>query len=53
MNKIITELILILCRLKYRKYGREIFYIKGIGKDEGEYLLYTRSKETAERMNRF
>jgi len=49
----ITKLIVLLCSLQYKKYGKPIFYIKGNGKDEGIYLLYTQRKDIAKRMDDF
>lgn len=37
----LANLIMFLCRIHYKKYGKAIFYIKGTGKDFPRYLLYT------------
>lgn len=49
----IANLIMLLCRIQYRHYKQDIFYIKGTGKDYGRYLLYTEKPRTAERMDKF
>lgn len=48
----IARLIIILCRIQYRKYRNPIFFIRGTEENEGEYLIYTQDKETAARMDK-
>lgn len=49
----IHKLIMWLCHLEYRRYKRDIFYIKGTGKDYPKYLLYTEDENVYKRMEDF
>lgn len=52
----ITKLIMWLCHIKYKRYakryGYEIFYIKGKGKDYPKYLLYTENERVYKKMDK-
>lgn len=41
----IDRLIIWLCRIRYKKYKKPIFYIKGIEKHYPRYLLYTEDED--------
>lgn len=47
----IDRLIMWLCHLKYKKYGKPIFYIKGTGKDYPRYLLFTEDASVYRKMD--
>ena len=49
----ITKLIIWLCHIKYKKYGKPIFYVRGTGEDYPIYLLYTEDENVYRRMDRF
>lgn len=49
----IVKIIMWLCHIKYKKYGKPIFYIKGTENDYPKYLLYTEDKNVYQRMDWF
>lgn len=49
----LNRFIMWLCHLKYKKYGKPIFYIKGTENDYPKYLLYTENINVYDRMDRF
>lgn len=49
----IVKIIMWLCHIKYKKYGKPIFYIKGTGNDYPKYLLYTENENVYQRMDWF
>lgn len=49
----IIRFIMWLCHIYYKKYGQDIFYINGTGKDYPKYLLYTEKEEIYKRMDDF
>ena len=49
----IARLIMFLCSMQYKKYGKVIFYINGTEKDYPKYLLYTENESVRNRMSEF
>lgn len=47
----IARLIMWLCHIMYKKYGKPIFYIKGTEKDYPKYLLYTENENIYQRID--
>ena len=48
----IDRFIMLLCHLRYKRYGMPIFYIKGTGKDYPKYLIYTENQIVYKKMDR-
>ena len=49
----LTNIIMFLCHIQYKKYRKAIFYIRGTGKQYPNYLLYTEDKNVYQRMEDF
>ena len=49
----IDKIIMWLCHIRYKKYGKSILYIKGIKNDYPKYLLYTENEIVYQRMDKF
>lgn len=49
----IVKIIMWLCHIKYKKYDKPIFYIKGTENDYPKYLLYTENENVYQRMDWF
>lgn len=47
----IDRIIMWICHIKYKKYGKPIFYIKGIDKEYPKYLLYTENERVYQKMD--
>lgn len=53
LSDLLSNLILFLCRIYYKRYKRPMLYIKGTGKDYPRYLLYTENENVYKRMDEF
>lgn len=49
----LANIIIWLCHLEYKRFGKPIYYIKGLGKDYPKYLLYTENENVQKRMDDF
>ena len=49
----LVRLIMWLCHLNYKKWGKPIYYVKGTGKDYPKYLIYTEDERVYRRMDDF
>ena len=52
-RRMIIRLIMWLCHIYYKKYGEDIFCIKGEGKEYPKYLLYTENPTAYKQMDEF
>lgn len=46
----LTRIIIFLCRIKYKKYKKPIFYIRGTDKHYPRYLMYTEVERIRKKM---
>lgn len=53
IDKILTEMIMLILHRMYVKTGNDIMYIRGVGKDYPKYLLYTENPNVYKRMDDF
>lgn len=49
----ISKLIMFLCRIQYKKYGKSTLFIKGTGEDYPRFLIYTENEKAYKRMDEF
>ncbi|MEQ6049504.1 hypothetical protein U2I53_10700 [Lysinibacillus capsici] len=49
----LAKLIMFLCHIQHKRYGNDLLYIKGKGKDYPKYLLYTENENVYSRMDNF
>ena len=47
ISHMISNIIMWLCHIQYKKHGKSLLYIKGLGKDYPKSLLYTEREGTA------
>lgn len=53
MQDLIANIIILLCRILYKKTECDILSIKGHGKEYPRYLLFTENENVYKRMDRF
>lgn len=53
IDEIFTEIVMFLCSILYRRYGKAILCVKGTEREYPRYLLYTEDEKVYKRMDAF